>query len=170
MKRVGLIAICVLLLCSLCGCGEQTLGLYVLPADSISDVMTAGEIADVVQEKGRLALDGSDFAGVDWENQCYAVKAEASASVSVITAQSGGSSILKTTDSDVFVWMLSGKVLYVGGFEKGSASVSAQKDPYIKDKERYIFSIETVSSEGDKRFNDKLYNYFYKQGLIKSEL
>ena len=170
MKRVGLIAICILLLGSLCGCGEQTLGLYILPADSISEGMTAGEIAEIAGEQGRLALSGSDFAGVDWENQCYAVKSEASASVSVISPESGGSSILKTTDSDVFVWVLNGKVLYVGGFEKGSASVLPQQDPYIKDKERYIFSIETLEQQSDKRFNSKLYNYFYKQGLLKSEL
>ncbi|MBR5782819.1 MAG: hypothetical protein IKY33_01170 [Clostridia bacterium] len=169
MKRFRVL----LLLCLLVlgGCtGEQTLELYILPAERVNEqTMTDAEIGKVALQEGRLALRGEDFSGVDWEQQMFAVKSEASVSVSVVTSEHGGSSLLKTTGDDLFVWMLDGKAVYVGGFERGTSSVTSQRSPYIKDRERYIFSVLSIG-EGDIRFNKKLYSYFHSHDLIKSQL
>ena len=169
-KFVGFLCL-LLCLCSLCACsGKGELGLYILAADQVGDGLSAGELGKLALQSGRLALSGSDFTGVDWERQYFAVRPEAVQSVSTVTAESGGSSLLKTTDKEIFVWVLDGKALYVGGFIMGTSNPAEPKDPYLKDKERYCFAIETNGSGEDQRFNKSLYQWFYRQGLIKSEL
>ncbi len=170
MKKLIWVLILCLCLGLLAGCGgEQELGLYILPAARINENMSASELGALALESGRKALSGKDFAGVDWENQLFSILPEASPSVSVVTPQSGGSSLLKSTGEDVFVWVLGKKALYVGGFRKGSGTIGAQRTPYIVDRERYIFAI-VGDGEQDARFDKKLYGYFYSAGLIKSEL
>ncbi len=169
-KTIWLLILCLCLgLLSGCG-GAQEPQLYILPADKVSDNLSASELGALALESGRKALSGKDFAGVDWENQLFAIRPEASASVSVVTPQSGGSSLLKSTGADVFVWVMGKKALYVGGFQKGSGTIGEQRYPYIADRERYLFAIVGDGSAKDTRFNTKLYSYFYSEGLIKSEL
>ena len=169
MKRIAVtVLICLFILC---GCAkEQTLELYIVPVDRVSESgMTEAQIGKIALEEGRLALRGEDLAGVDWQRQRFAVRPEASQSVSVVTAESGGCSLLKTTDKDLFVWMLNGKAVYAGGFERGSASVTPQRDPCIVDSERYIFEITSLVVP-DRRYDKRLYDYFHSHDLIKSEL
>lgn len=169
-KLIGFLCL-LLCVCACCACsGKGELGLYILAADQMGDSMSAGELGKLALQSGRLALRGTDFTGVDWERQYFAVKPEAVQSVSTVTAESGGSSLLKTTDKDIFVWVLDGKALYAGGFIMGTSNPAEPKDPCLKDMERYSFSIETDGSGEDKRFNKSLYRWFYRQGLIKSEL
>lgn len=169
-KAVWVILLCICLgLCAGCSGGEEP-ALYVLPASKISENMSASELGKLALESGRKALSGKDLTGVDWENQLFAVSPESSPSVSVVTPVTGGSSILKSTGEDVFVWVMGKKALYVGGFQKGSATIGAQRYPYIADRERYVFAIVGDTSAQDIRFNKKLYSYFYSAGLIKSEL
>lgn len=170
MKRVCLAFLLILLCLLSAGCGEQELALYILPAEKVSENISPTGLAKLVKEQGRKAVSGSDFAGVDWENQRFAVLPQASQSVSVVDGQTGGCSLLKSTGEDVFVWVLGNKALYAGGFQKGSATIGAQRYPYIADDERYIFAIEGDGSNRDPRFNKKLYNYFSSAGLLKSEL
>lgn len=171
MKKLWGVVILCLCLGIITGCGKrQELGLYILPQAKINENMSASELGALALESGRKALSGEDFAGVDWENQLFSLRTEASPSVSVVTAESGGSSLLKSTGEDVFVWVLNKKALYVGGFRKGSGTIGAQRHPYIVDRERYTFSIVGDGSKQDKRFDKKLYNYFYSNGLIKTEI
>ncbi len=172
MKRAVVLVMVGICLLSLCACGGKgALGLYILSAEQVKDSMSAREIGALAAQEGRLALNGQDFVGVDWENQYFAVDAKAVPSVSTVTAEHGGCSLLKTTDEDVFVWVLNGKALYVGGFEMGSSNPATPRSPYIQDKERYTFAIAADDRYGeDLRFNKALYNWFYKAGLIKSEL
>ena len=105
MKKTVLIMLCALLFCS--GCARsQTLSLYILSRDSITDSMSDSEIAAAARQNGRVALTGDDFAGVMWEEQRFQVKAQAVPSVGTTTAESGGSALLKTDGEDVFVWMV----------------------------------------------------------------
>lgn len=171
MKKAAIWILICLCLGMLSGCGgQQEVALYVLPAAKVSENMSPSELGALALESGRKALSGKDFAGVDWENQLFAVSPEALPSVSVVTPQSGGSSLLKSTGEDVFVWVSGKKALYVGGFQKGNATIGAQRYPYIADRERYVFAIVGDGSTEDARFNKKLYSYFYSAGLIKSEL
>ena len=171
MKRlIPLVLLCLCLgLCVGCADREEP-ALYVLPAGKVNENMSASELGRLALESGRKALSGKDFAGVDWENQLFCLNPDASPSVSVVTAESGGSSILKSTGEDVFVWVMGKKALYLGGFQKGNATLGAQRSPYIADRERYVFAIVGDGSAQDTRFNKKLYSYFYSAGLIKSEL
>lgn len=171
MKRVWLAFLLILLCLLAAGCrAKGEVELYILPADKVSDNISPTGLAKLVKEQGRKALSGKDFAGVDWENQRFAVLSQASQSVSVVDGQTGGCSLLKSTGEDVFVWVLGNKALYSGGFQKGSTTIGAQRYPYIADDERYIFIIEGDGSNRDPRFNKKLYNYFSRAGLLKSEL
>ncbi len=172
MKRV-LVWMAIVLSClSLVACkGEQDLALYVLSEQHISDSMSDKEIGALALEKGRQVLSGNDIYGVDWENQRYRVRPEALPSVSSLTAESGGSALLKATDKDVFIWVLNKRAVYVGGFPLGVGTVKEQRVPYIVDEERYIFKIVTDDKYGeDKRFDKKLYSYFESKDLLKSEL
>ncbi len=169
-RWIARLLIVVVLFCAGCK-GQGELQLYILPADGVKDGMSAAEIGRLASQNGRLALSGSDFVGVDWEHQYFALDPKAVPSVSTVTAESGGCSLLKTTDQDVFVWVLDGKALYVGGFAMGVSNPDTPRSPIIKDKERYVFSIVADERYGqDKRFNKALYRWFYEAGLIKSEL
>ena len=163
----------VALLCCILTVGCETSGeleLFVLPQEKVRENMSPSALSKLAKEQGRKALTGKDFSGVDWERQRFAVLPEASTSVSATNEQAGGCSLLKTTGEDVFVWVLGDKALYMGGFQKGKSSVGEQRVPYILDRERYIFSIEGDSGENDLRFNKKLYDYFSKAGLMKTEI
>ena len=170
MKRYILLLAAVLLL--LCGCAKNdTLYLYILPADSVQDNMSDGEIASLAASEGRLAMTGDDFSGVVWESQLFELKKDAVPSVGTTSAESGGSALLKTTDSDVFVWVLGGKTVYVGGFARGQSNADSVRVPYIEDSGRYTFVLKTDDRYGDdKRFNKRLYRYFHDAGLLKSEI
>ena len=170
MKKGACILCLICLMCLLVGCaGKGELGLYVLNAEQVRENMSAGEIGKLALKDGRLALTGEDFAGVDWQQQRFALRPEAVPSVSVLTPESGGSSLLKTTDKEVFVWVLDGKALYVGGFPMGISNPATPRSPLLRDQERYVFAIEHKNGE-DKRFNKSLYRYFSDHGLLKIEL
>lgn len=169
MKKVIAIALILCCLLALCACGKEELALYILPGEQVGENLSATELGSHAKKQGRLALKGEDFAGVDWEQQRFALRPEAVASVSTVTAESGGSSLLKTTDKDVFVWVLGGKALYYGGFKMGISNPDTPKDMRLSDKERYMFSIDHISGK-DRRFDKNLYKWFYNHGLIKSEL
>ncbi len=172
MKKRWIFVTLLVLLCALfAGCkANEQLELYVLPQAKVSDNMSATALAALAKEQGRKVLTGKDFSGVDWENQRFALLPQASTSVSVVDEQFGGCSLLKSTGEDVFVWVLGKRALYLGGFRKGSGTLGEQRQPYIVDDERYIFSIEGEGGKNDPRFNKKLYAYFSKAGLLKSEL
>jgi hypothetical protein len=153
------------------GCSsKETPVLYVLPAAKVSENMSVSELVAAALESGRRVLSGEGIAGVVWEEQLFAVLPKASQSDSVVTPASGGSSILKSTGEDVFVWVQGKKALYAGGFQKGTGTLGAQRYPYIADRERYVFAIVGDGSARDARFNKSLYQWFYSAGLIKSEL
>ena len=166
--------LCLLLLIGMllpAGCSKRAVPvLYVLPAAKVSENMSASELGAMALESGRRVLSGEDIAGVVWAEQLFAVLPEASPSVSVVTPASGGSSLLKSTGEDVFVWVQGKKALYAGGFQKGSGTLGAQRYPYIADRERYVFAIVGDGGAGDERYNKSLYQWFYSAGLIKSEL
>ncbi len=172
MKKRWIFLLMALLCCILtAGCEKnEELALYILPQAKIRENMPSASLAKLAKEQGRKALTGKDFEGVDWEAQRFAVLPQASASVSATNEQTGGCSLLKTTGEDVFVWVLGERALYMGGFQKGKSSVGEQRKPYILDRERYIFSIEGDGGENDLRFNKKLYDYFSKAGLMKTEI
>lgn len=170
MKKIGILSALVLMLCLLASCaGRQQLVLYTLSADKIDGTASPTEIAKLAQSEGRVAFTGEQFAGVDWSAQRFAVLPAASQSVSAITPESGGCALLKTRGDDIFVWVLNGKPVYMGGFTKGVGSTSTQRTPYITDDERYIFAV-CATGDKDPRFDKKLYNYFSKAGLLRSEL
>lgn len=170
MKKCISLLFIALFLCT--GCHKQaTLELYVISADSVSEQTSNSDIASLALKEGRKVLSGEDFAGVDWEHQYFELKPDAVPSVGVVTAESGGSALLKTTDKDLFVWLLNGKAIYVGGFQMGNSNASTPRTPFIADKNRYVFEIRTDDKYGaDKRFDKKLYAWFSDAGLLKSEI
>ena len=170
MKKTFFIMLCALLLCS--GCARsQTLSLYILSRDNITDSMSDSEIAAAARQNGRVALTGDDFAGVMWEEQRFQVKAQAVPSVGTTTAESGGSALLKTDGEGGFVWMVNDRVVYVGGFVQGVGTAGSQRVPFIKDSGRTSFTIQTDDRYGeDIRFNKTLYRFFQNAGLLKSEI
>lgn len=169
-KRCGVLLCLLLCLALLTACaGKGELGLYILPAEQVGEQLSGASLGRLAKQQGRLALSGEDFVGVDWKRQEFALRPEAVQSVSTLTAESGGSSLLKTTDKEVFVWVLDGKALYVGGFPMGISNPAAPRSPVLKDRERYLFAIEHTDGE-DLRFHKALYRWFSDHGLLKSEL
>lgn len=175
MKRNRTIILFLLILfilgLSAVGCADrQTVDLYIIPADRITDGASLSDIKTVAEKKGRIAFTLEDFSGVDWENQRFAIRPEASPSISTVTRESGGSALLKSTGDDRFLWVVNGKAVYLGGFTVGIGSTTPKLSPTLVDTERYIFEIRTDETQSDVRFNKTLYHAFYSASLIKSEL
>ncbi len=154
----------------LCGCSKNdTLYLYVLPQREVSADMSDAEIASLARRIGRLALEGEDLVGVQWDTQRFEIAGDLPAGAA--SSESGGSALLKTTDGDLFVWILGGRPVYVGGFARGGSNAATPRVPYIVDDGRRIFRVETDDRYGrDLRFDTKLYRYFEKRGLLRTEL
>lgn len=143
--------------------------MYILPANRVGDHLSPTQLGRLARDEGRLALRGSDLNGVDWEHQEFSVKPELVPSVSTISPQGGGCSLLKTTDKDVFVWVQGNQALYVGGFPMGISNPSPPRQTCLRDKERYVFTI-TSTATNDPRFQKSMYRWFSARGLIKSTL
>ena len=152
------------------GCSHQdALYLYVLPRSAVSADMSDADIAAHALKSGRLALEGSDLTGVQWDTQRYEIREDTP--VGSGSAETGGSALLKTTDADLFVWVLNGRAVYAGGFAPGSSSAATPRVPFIRDENRRIFRIETDDRYGkDRRFDRRLYGFFERQGLLRTEL
>lgn len=174
MKRVvaWALTVCMVGIC-LVGCAKREgLALYILPRELITAQMSDGDILKMARQNGRLALDENSIAGVDWEGQRFRLTAAAVPAVGTVSKESGGSALLKTTDKDIFVLEVGGKLIYWGGFLMGTANPAAEQSLLLVDEGRYTFSLRHSEryQGADQRFNSTLYNFLQKNKLLKSSV
>lgn len=160
----------------LCGCkvnyAPDQLKIYVLPRDSLSDSMTDSEKVAVAENEGRLAFDGNDIEGYNWQTHTVTLYDTSVSSLGVVTSESGGSSIFKTDDTYAFVLVIKNKLIYVGGFIQGSKNASTPLQPQISDVDGNSFSLtfdSKYAGYADNRSNKTLYSFLNSCGKLSSK-
>lgn len=175
MKKFTALLLTAIMLLTLCSCralGAEDLKFYVISSEVISESMSDSEIIKAAEKDGRLAFDGNDITGYNWQTHTVMLREEAVTSVANVTEQSGGSAIFKTDDTHAFVLVLGNTLIYVGGFESGSKNPNVPLEPHIEDKTRYSFSISFNSkyaTSKDPRSNAKLYSFLEASGMLSSK-
>lgn len=176
MKKIFLFiasAVCAFILLTSCSRYEKgDLQFYVVRRSVISDSMSISEKVKTARAEGRLAFDGGDIDGYNWQTHTVFLKEDSAASVGVVTKESGGSAIFKTDDSYVFVLLLKNKLIYVGGFKNGVKNPDVPLQPCIEDSGRYSFKITydgKYANTDDPRSDSRMYKFLSKQGLLSSK-
>ncbi len=177
MKRISRIFLCALtsalLLCVSCSVQKKdSLRFYVVSRSQLSASMSASETAKFVRENGRLAFDGDDIEGYNWQTHTVFLKEEAVPSVGIVTSESGGSAVFKSDDTYAFVLLLDGNMLYYGGFKSGVKNPDVPLQPSVEDSGRYSFQITfdgKYATGNDPRSDNRLYEFLNSQGLLSSK-
>lgn len=172
-RFLTLISLALLILCSCKSTfSPDQLKIYVLPRDALSDSMTDSEKVDVAENEGRLAFDGNDIEGYNWQTHTVTLYDTSVSSLGVVTAESGGSSIFKTDDTYAFVLVIDNKLIYVGGFTQGSKNASTPLQPQITDADGTSFKLtfdSKYAEYADNRNNKTLYNFLNSCGKLSSK-
>ncbi len=174
MKK-PLLFIVFLLIISLTGCKNESKSdfkIYVVSRDLITQDLSENEIINVAKKSGRLAFDGDDIQGYNWETHTLTLKDNSVTSHGAVTAESGGSTIFKVDDTYAFIFSLNDKLIYYGGFMQGSKNPDIPLQPYMADKDTTSVKIEfdnKYADHKDNRSNTQLYSFFNKFGLLSSK-
>lgn len=175
MKKFAAFILILIILTSFSSCaslGAQDLKFYVISGKLLNESMSDSEIIKTAKSEGRLAFDGNDIVGYNWQTHTVMLREEAVTSVGTVTEQSGGSAIFKTDDTHAFVLVLGNTLIYTGGFKSGTKNPNVPLEPHIEDKTRYSFSIEFDSKYAtgkDNRSNAKLYSFLESSGMLSSK-
>ncbi len=173
MRRIlPMLAAVLIALCSCSAPQRQDLKIYVVSRAAVSGTMSDKEIVSAAKSAGRLAFDGDDIEGYNWQSHTVFIKEQSSPSVGIVTDESGGSAIFKTDDTYCFVMTLKNELVYFGGFSQGLKNTEIPLQPYITDAGRYSFTIEfdaKYAENGDCRGNKKLYGFLNKLGMLSSK-
>ena len=173
-KVVAIILILIILLTT--GCNKtdvSDLEFYVISREHLTQDLSDNQIVSSAQKNGRLAFNGSDIEGYNWETHTVTLKDNSVTSHGAVTAESGGSAIFKVDDTFAFVILINNKLVYCGGFIQGSKNPSIPLQPYIEDVESTVFKIgfdSKYSSDKDSRSNNQLYSFLNKTGLLSSKI
>lgn len=171
MKRVWSFLLVAVLALSLCACRatKEDLKIYVVPGEKVTRTMGDEAILDVARKSGRIAFTGQDIAGWLWEEHRVQLK-----DISVTgKAGDGGSALFQAGPNDLFVLVLGGRTVYVGGFAPATGAVKAARSPYIQDgaDDTFYLKIDRKNAEGrDPRADAKLYDYLAEQQLLVSAI
>lgn len=176
MKRLCLvIAFAMLITAALSSCSKQKpsdLKFYVIKRDELAETTTESEKIKAVDLYGRLAFDGDDIEGYNWQTHTVFLKSDSVLSLGTVTDESGGSRIFKTDDTYAFVLMLKNTIIYSGGFQNGIKNPDIPLQPSIEDSSAQSFKITFDSKYGgnvDPRSAQKLYDFLNKQGLLSTK-
>lgn len=165
----------VLFILALSGCSNQKvsdLKFYIVERSQLTASLSKGEILSLAKKSGRVAFDGDDIDGYNWQTHTVKFKKDSVTSLGSLTEEKGGSAIFKVDDSYAFVLIINDQLVYYGGFEQGSKNPSVPLQPYIQDVDRYSFKIlfdEKYSDIPDNRANQDLYSFLNKFGLLSSK-
>ena len=175
IKKILCIILIILSLisCSCTSIKSSDLMFYVIVREAIHSDMSDSEIVDTVKSEGRLAFDGDDIEGYNWQNHVVKLHDESVPSLGYVTAESGGSTIFKTDDTYAFVLIIKNTLIYVGGFKQGSKNPNIPLQPSIRDIDNNTFSITFDSKYveyADNRSDSKLYDFLSKQGLLSAAI
>ncbi len=176
MIRKFFCSIFLILLILLSGCTKSSvsdLKIYILNRSELSDTLTEREIVNLSKTKGRLAFDGNDIKGYNWETQTVTLKDSSVTSLGVVTVEDGGSAIFKVDDTFAFALIIKNSLIYVGGFKNGTQNPDVPLQPYIIDNNKNSFKIvydTKYSLESDNRLNQKLYSFLNKHNLLVSNV
>ncbi len=167
--------IIVILLITLGGCtktDKTDFKMYVVSRQFLTQDLSDVQIIAAAQKNGRLAFDGNDIDGYNWETHTLTFKNNSVTSLGAVTKESGGSAIFKTDDTFAFVFTLNNKLIYYGGFLQGSKNPDIPLQPYIEDKNttsvKILFNAKYATRE-DCRSNSQLYSFFNDCGLLSSK-
>lgn len=167
--------IIVILLISLSGCNKtdkSDFEIYVVSREFLTQDLSDAQIISTAKKNGRLAFDGSDIEGYNWETHTLTLKDNSVSSLGAVTAEGGGSAIFKVDDTYAFVFSLNDKLIYYGGFIQGSKNPAIPLQPYITDKDavsvKILFDSKYASRE-DCRSSNQLYSFFNDCGLLSSK-
>ena len=175
MKKLTLSAMLIFLMLTAVSCSKtekSDLKFYVISRDMLSDSMSDSETVAAAVSDGRLAFDGDDIEGYNWQTHTVMLKEESVPSLGIISAESGGSAVFKTDDTYAFVLALNSELIYVGGFSNGIKNPAVPLQPSIEDNGRYSFKITynaKYATSADPRSNVKLYNFLNGNGMLSSK-
>lgn len=173
MKKIIFLIISILIFL-LCGCSklsESSLEIYVIEQTKLNSSLNDRETVKLIKQNGRLAFNGEDINGYNWETHTISLKNEAVPSHSTITSESGGSAIFKVDDSYAYAIVLNDALVYVGGFMHGSKNPSIPLQPSINDIDEYSFKItfdSKYATGADPRDNKSFYKFLSKFGKLSS--
>lgn len=174
IKRIMTTLLISAILLTICGCSQDKksdLAFYVIKRNNITASLSDREVVKVAKKSGRLAFDGEDIEGYNWQTHTVKLYESAVPSLGSVSAESGGSKIFKADDTYAFVLIIKNELIYLGGFKAGSKNPDIPLQPSIRDGEEYTFSIvfdAKYSTGPDNRSNNKLYDFLNKFGMLSS--
>lgn len=160
------------ILASCSAVNKNELEFYVIDRSQINASMSDSQIVSVVRRDGRLAFDGDDIKGYNWQTHTVMLKEESVPSIGITTDESGGSAVFKTDDTYAFALVLGNELIYSGGFSNGVKNPAVPMQPCITDTGRYSFSISfdnKYATFADPRSDSRLYSFLNKYGLLSSK-
>lgn len=173
MKKISLLFVGILII-SLCGCSKiskSSLEIYVIEQSEIGDSLSETQIVKLVKQSGRLAFNGEDINGYNWETHTVTMKKESVSSHGAVTTESGGSAIFKVDDSYAYAFVLNNSLIYIGGFMHGSKNPAIPLQPCISDIDDYSFKItfdNKYATSSDPRNDKTFYSFLSDFGLLSS--
>ncbi len=173
MKKILTIFVILILLVS-CSktASPEDMQFYVLNRNLLTSDITDSETVKLAKNSGRLVFDGNDIEGYNWQTHTVNLYESSVTSVGVVTAESGGSAIFKTSDKYAFVLIIGDDLVYTGGFTSGTSTPDVPLQPSISDNGQYSFKIlfdAKYASYSDNRDNIKLYNFLNYCGKLSSK-
>ena len=167
-----IIAIVIIVLCGCNKTDKSDFKIYVVSRDVLTRDLSDSQIVSTAKQNGRLAFDGNDIEGYNWETHTIIFKSNSVTSLGAITKESGGSAIFKVDDTFAFVFTLNDKLIYHGGFVQGSKNPDIPLQPYIADKSvtsvKILFDSKYATND-DNRSNNRLYSFLNNCGLLSSK-
>ncbi len=169
MKKIIAIWMIALLLlgCTACRRQRDDLKFYVVRGSEVAAGGGESGLLSQARRNGRIAFTGADIKGWDWAHHQVELKG-----VAVRGGETdGGSRLFQATAEDLFLLVLGNRVIYSGGFAKGSATVADLQPLYIEDGEGDTFYLRLNGKfqEGaDPRADETLYKYLTAQQMLVS--
>lgn len=175
MKKITVLLLLTVVIL-LTGCSKKDksdLKFYVIERNFLTQDLSDNQIVSTTKNNGRLAFDGNDIEGYNWETHTVTLKNNSVTSHGAVTDETGGSAIFKVNDTYAFVIIIRNKLVYYGGFIQGSKNPSTPLQPFIEDKRLTSFKIDYNSKyavNGDHRASNQLYSFLNKNGLLSSKI
>ena len=160
----------------LSGCSKPKLTdlkFYVVNRQFLTQDLSDNQIISTAQKNGRLAFEGDNISGYNWETHTVTLKDCALTSYGAVTKESGGSAIFKVDDTFAFVIAINNKLIYYGGFIQGSKNPDVPLQPFIKDNDLKSFKIDfdnKYATQNDVRGSSQLYTFLNEMGLLSSKI
>lgn len=172
MRRLLAAAAAVIILLSACSSVKKSdLKMYVVKRSALPASLTGAQVVSAVEKEGRLAFDGDDIEGYNWQTHYVTLKPSAVPSLGRVTAESGGSAIFKVSDEYALVMTVGKRLVYVAGFKNGVKNPDVPLQPSVEDVDGTSFKITfdpRYATGEDPRSSSFLYSFLQDHGMLSA--